>query len=173
MTIPVLLMECPIAGFQYHEGESSWKELRTGQPLELVREPGNRHDARAVRVHWRDAILGYVPREANFMVAQMLDRGERMEGRISLLRESSDPWQRVTMQVILGADAARVLPALVERAAHKRPASVPKPKAPTTYTPPAPHIVFDLEALLLKDLKAWMIAKKAIKQAAAGPLDRC
>ena len=148
MTTPVLLMECPIAGFQYHEGESCWKELRTGQPLEFVREPGNRHDARAVRVHWRDAILGYVPREANFMVAQMLDRGERIEGRVSLLHESSDPWQRVTMQVIL------------------------EPKAPTISTLPPPYIVADLKDLLLKDLKAWTLAKKAIKQA-AGPLDRC
>ena len=148
MTIPVLLMECPIAGFQYHDGENCWKELRTSQPLELVREPGNRHDAHAVRVHWRDAILGYVPREANFQVAQMLDRGERIEGRISLLRESSDPWQRVTMEVMLG-------------------------KSPTTHTPPQPNIVFDLEGLLLKDLTAWVLAKKVIKQAAAGPLDRC
>jgi hypothetical protein len=166
MTIPVLLMECPIAGFQYHEGESCWKELRTGQALGLVREPGNRHDARAVRVHWRDAILGYVPRDANFMVAQMLDRGERIEGRISLLRESGDPWQRVTMQVILGADASRVLPTLVERAAHKRPESVPPRKSPTTSTLPKSYIVADLEALLVKDLKAWMLAKKVIKQAA-------
>ena len=137
MTIPVLLMECPVAGFQYHEGEISWKELRVGQTLALIREPGNRHDARAIRVQWRDVILGYMPREAKFAVAQLLDRGEQVEGRISLLRESGDPWQRVMMQLVLHASAARSVP------------------------DPAPS----LEYLLLKDLKAWLAAKDAIKRA--------
>jgi HIRAN domain-containing protein len=169
MTIPVLLMECPVAGFQFHEGEIWWKDLRAGQPLELVREPGNRHDARAIRVHWRDTILGYVPREANFALPQMLDRGERIDGRISLLRESGDPWQRVMMQLILHANAALAIPNLIARAAHKCPSS-PPPKAASpapksiTYTLPIPD---SLESLLSKDLTAWLATKEAIKRASA------
>jgi len=165
MTIPVLLMECPVAGFQFHEGEIHWSELRTGQPLELAREPGNHHDPRAVRVHWRDAILGYVPREANFAVAQMLDRGERIDARISLLRESSDPWQRVMMQLILHASPARVVLTLVERAAHPAPPVVQR----QTSSAPAKQITYspdmDLGPRMEKDLNAWIAAKEAIKRA--------
>lgn len=163
MKIPVLLMECPVAGFQFHEGESRWAELRTGQPLELLREPGNHHDARAVRVHWRDAILGYVPRDANFAVSQMLDRGETVEGRISLLREGADPWQRVTMQVILKASPARAITALAERAAHK--AAAPPQKKANEQAAPASGITLSLENLLKADLEAWLAAKAAINRA--------
>jgi hypothetical protein len=165
MSIPVLLMECPVAGFQHHEGELCWKELRTGQPVALVREPGNRHDARAIRVHWHDRILGYVPREANYAIAQALDRGERLEARISLLRESSDPWQRVTMQVIVVADPSRIVPRVIARAAH-RSAQPAAPKPPlTTHKPAAPFSASQMEKLMLLDLKAWLAAKAAIKKA--------
>lgn len=165
MPTPVLLMECPVAGFQHHEGERCWKELRTGQALELVREPGNRHDARAIRVHWRDRILGYVPREANYAIAQALDRGERLRGRISLLRESDDPWQRVTMQVILAADPARVVPAIVGRGAHQAPKPLAPKAPPSTSTPAPPYSAESMEKLMVRDLKAWLAAKAAIKKA--------
>ena len=105
--IPILLMACPIAGFQYHAGEAYWPELKPGDELLLCREHGNHYDARAIRVEWRGVPLGYVPREANFTVAQMLDRGERIKARIAMLRESSDPWMRVMMEVIAMADPAR------------------------------------------------------------------
>ena len=70
--IPILLMACPIAGFQYHAGEAYWPELRPGDELQLCREHGNHYDARAIRVEWRGVPLGYVPREANFTVALVI-----------------------------------------------------------------------------------------------------
>lgn len=32
------LQHSPLAGFQYHHGETLWPQLATGQPLQLVRE---------------------------------------------------------------------------------------------------------------------------------------
>ncbi|MDF1527459.1 MAG: HIRAN protein, partial [bacterium] len=49
----VEIQRSPVAGFQYGEGEEVWRELPVGAPLALVREPGNPHDERAVRVQWR------------------------------------------------------------------------------------------------------------------------
>jgi len=50
---------------------------------------------------------------------------------------------------------------------------MPPGKVPTTYKPSAPDAASSLEDLLVKDLKAWVLAKLAIKRAAAGPADRC
>jgi len=66
-----------------------------------VREPANPYDARAVRIDWRGHKLGYLPRIENAAVAQMLDRGERIEARIADLRVSPDPWERVVVAVEL------------------------------------------------------------------------
>ncbi len=52
-------------------------------------------------MNWRGVKLGYVPRRDNTAVAQMLDRGEPLCARISRLSESSNPWERVEMEIRL------------------------------------------------------------------------
>lgn len=99
----ILIQVSPLAGFQYHAGEELWPQLAVSQPLSLEREPDNPHDADAVRIDWRGHKLGYLPRAENVAVAQMLDRGERLQARIVALREASDPWQRVAIDVFLDA----------------------------------------------------------------------
>lgn len=96
------VQDSPLAGFQYHAGERLWTGLAEGQPLDLVREPDNRHDRRAVAIHWRGQRLGYLPAFENTAVAQMLDRGLPLQAGILALAESSNPWRRVRVRVWLG-----------------------------------------------------------------------
>ncbi|MDD9983216.1 MAG: HIRAN domain-containing protein [Gammaproteobacteria bacterium] len=95
----LLIQESPVAGFQYHDGESVWSRLSAGDSIELLREPANPYDRRAVAVYWGESKLGYVPRAANSACCQMLDRGERLTARIKRLRESPDPWKRVELSI--------------------------------------------------------------------------
>lgn len=89
----------PVAGFQYHHGEALLRQLAVGQLLQLVREPDNRHNDRAVRVDWQGYKLGYIPRLDNTAVSQLMDRGKRLEVVIVRLAESSNPWDRVGVEV--------------------------------------------------------------------------
>lgn len=89
----------PVAGFQYHHGETLWLQLAVGQTLQLVREADNRYDNRAVRVDWQGHKLGYIPRLDNAAVSQLMDRGEQLEAVIVRLAESSNPWERVGVEV--------------------------------------------------------------------------
>ena len=95
----ILLQASPLAGFQYYHGKQVWDEMREGDALELVREPDNAHDPRAVRVEWHGIKLGYVPRRENEAVARLLDRGSRLEARITRLVKSRNPWQRLLFEV--------------------------------------------------------------------------
>ena len=97
----LLIQESPLAGFQFHEGERLWGQLREGQGVDLVREPDNPYDERAVRVDWEGHKLGYLPRDENHAVAQMLDRRQGVRAEIRGLRESRDPWERVGLTVSL------------------------------------------------------------------------
>ncbi len=99
--IRILVQSSPLAGFQYHTAPAVWSELRVGQPLSLIREPDNVHDANAVRVEWRGRMLGYLPRAENRSVAAEMDRGAAVSGRIARLREHRDPWQRVLIEVFV------------------------------------------------------------------------
>jgi hypothetical protein len=68
-----------VAGDAYYDFHRAKPGLRTGDALVLRREPGNRHDARAIEVLTRDgAKLGYVPRRCNEAVARLMDAGVAM-----------------------------------------------------------------------------------------------
>ena len=100
-SIRVLVQSSPLAGSQYYAAGRVWLALKPGDRLELIREPDNRHDRNAVRVDWRGQPLGYVPRAENRAVARALDAGERLEGRVSRLRDDPDPWRRIEFEILL------------------------------------------------------------------------
>lgn len=96
-----LIQQCPVAGFQYHEGEALWSQLVAGNQLELVREPANSFDSNAIRIDWNGRKLGYIPRIQNQAAARLLDEGTRLEARIARLEEHSNPWNRMEIEVWL------------------------------------------------------------------------
>ncbi len=89
----------PVAGFQYHQGETLWPQLATGQPLTLMREPDNRFDQRAVRIDWQGEKLGYIPAIDNAAISQLMDRGETLSASIVGLKNSRNPWERIEVEV--------------------------------------------------------------------------
>jgi hypothetical protein len=98
---PIELQKTIVAGFCYYAGGSIWQHLCIGDDLELVREPGNPHDPRAIAVYWKRYKLGYVPRVMNSMPSQMLDRGLTLKGRIEGLDASVKPWNLVAFSIFL------------------------------------------------------------------------
>jgi len=100
------LQRAPVAGFQYHQGATLWPSLQVGEALDLVREPDNAYDPRAVRVEWRGQKLGYLPRLDNAAASQLLDRGQALRAEILRLRDSHNPWERVEFAVFLVAREA-------------------------------------------------------------------
>lgn len=97
----ILLQNSPLAGFRYYEGKRLWSEMKVGDTLQLVREPDNSYDSNAVRVEWQGHKLGYVPRADNEALARFMDRGSKAEARITRLKKSRNPWQRVEFEVTL------------------------------------------------------------------------
>ena len=97
----LLVQSTPLAGFRYHAAAEVWQELRVGDALELAREPANPHDVNAVAVTWRGRKLGYVPRRDNAALAWGLDRGERLQARISRLAPHPNPARRIEIEVFV------------------------------------------------------------------------
>ncbi len=100
-SIRILLQNSPLAGSQYYAVSTSWTDIRVGDRLTLIREPDNRHDRHAIRVEWNGHKLGYVPRAENKAAARAMDGGEKLEARVTRLRDDPDPWRRVEFAVYL------------------------------------------------------------------------
>jgi hypothetical protein len=101
----IIVQTSPVAGFQYHAGRALFPLMTVGDRLELVREPDNPHDGRAVRVEWRGAMIGYAPRADNVDLARLMDRGIAVEGRVLHLQPSRNPWRRVLFEVLVAEPA--------------------------------------------------------------------
>lgn len=100
--VRILVQSSPLAGFQYYGGKILWDEMHEGDALTLVREPDNPHDRFAVRVEWRGQKLGYLPRAENQAVAEEMDRGTAIGGRIGKLARDPNPWKRLRVDVLVG-----------------------------------------------------------------------
>ena len=100
-SLRLLVQESPLAGYRYAVAAEVWPQLRVGDALELAREPDNPHDANAIAVTWRGRKLGYVPRRDNAALAWGLDRGERLQARISRLAPHPNPARRIEIEVFM------------------------------------------------------------------------
>ncbi len=98
-SVLVLLRTSPLAGSQYYALDAAWSRISIGDRLEMIREPANRHDANAVRIEWQGHKLGYLPRAHNRVVAEAIDRGDRLLARVTRLTRHPDPWRRVEFEV--------------------------------------------------------------------------
>lgn len=97
--VRLLVQSSPLAGFDYHQAPEVWRGMRSGDALELEREPDNIHDAGAISVRWRGHKLGYVPRAQNAALAWAMDRGESLDARVSRLQPHRDPRKRIEFEV--------------------------------------------------------------------------
>ena len=100
-----------IAGFNFWEGCKVFNELKVGIPLHLVREEDNKFDPYAVAIYYEDTKLGFIPRDENQLVAQLMDLGydkifdlriqricpdahpEKQIGTILFLKEAKDVYK--------------------------------------------------------------------------------
>ena len=96
----VIVQTSPLAGFPHYAGRAVFPLMRMGDRLDLIREPDNPFDPRAVRVEWRGVQIGYAPRLDNVDLARLLDRGAPLEARILHLEASRDPWRRILFEVV-------------------------------------------------------------------------
>ncbi|HTS54492.1 MAG TPA: HIRAN domain-containing protein [Burkholderiales bacterium] len=89
------------AGLRYHEAKAVWEQMRVGDALTLVREPANAYDISAVRVDWNGHALGYIPRAENEAVARQMDRGNKLEARITKLTRYRNHRRKLEVEVFL------------------------------------------------------------------------
>ena len=94
-----LLNNCFIAGFQDHEGPGLLGELKVGTPLALVREPENIYDKYAVRLEHGGRHMGYIPREQNRTVSELLEQGAPISCSITAVNPTAAVGESVRIEV--------------------------------------------------------------------------
>src|SRR3546814_17090338 len=90
----ILIQESPLAGFQYHAGQTLWAPFCVAAPLQLLRAPDNNYDRGAVAVYTAGQRHAYLPRLANEAVRQLSGRSELLIARLVSLQGRTAQGQR-------------------------------------------------------------------------------
>lgn len=89
-----------IAGFTFYDGSEAFGKLKIGTLLNLVFEPENRYDPRAVAIYCENDKLGYIPRNQNLEISTLLEMGHNIfEARIQQLDATAPAEQQVWVVV--------------------------------------------------------------------------
>ena len=97
----VELLNCHIAGTTFLDLDDIESKLTKKQLLMLKREPKNKNDDKAILILTEDGQkLGYVPREKNEVLSNLMDAGKLLFGRLDK-KTWVDNWLKLDVQVFL------------------------------------------------------------------------
>ncbi len=90
-----------IAGLQYYAASEIMEQLREGLIADLVREPDNTHDYKAVAIYALGRKLGYLQRRHNLVLCNILDAGLPIYAEISRLNPEAVSYEQVRIRLYL------------------------------------------------------------------------
>jgi len=97
----VELLRCHVAGTTFLDLDEIESKLTKNQLLMLKREPKNKNDNKAILILTEDGQkLGYVPKEKNEVLSNLMDAGKLLFGRLNK-KIWVDTWLRLDIQVFL------------------------------------------------------------------------
>lgn len=90
-----------IAGFQRYDGAFIFNQLGVGTTLSLVPEFDNPYDPEAIALYFGNTMLGYVPRDRNEVLSQLLYYGHNdvFECCVLQVNPEENPWKQVRVGV--------------------------------------------------------------------------
>lgn len=90
-----------VAGFKHWDGVFELPNLKVGQKLKLKTEFDNPYDPNAIAIYRKGAKLGYVPRDQNPVMAQLMYFGHKdvFEAYVLGVNPEADPWKQVYVGV--------------------------------------------------------------------------
>lgn len=96
-------LNCNLAGFGHTEGYMILDELKPGTRLTMVREDENKHDHEAIALFYGETHVGYIPRQANSMLATFMDYGyaDIFECVVTSVDKDEHPNEQVQIRVNL------------------------------------------------------------------------
>ena len=98
----IFLLDTHVAGTTHIEGIDELEPyLKSGDRLNLFREPDNPYDEFAILIKTMDGVkIGYIPQKDNIIFARFMDAGKLFFGKITE-KEKKGNWLRIKIQVFM------------------------------------------------------------------------
>jgi HIRAN domain len=97
----ILLYEGFVAGFTYYEGKKLLSQMKEGDSLDLLREPDNQYDNKAIAIYWEGQKLGFMPQIDNSVLAAILDAALPCSAYIATIFSEREDWEKLVFEIHL------------------------------------------------------------------------
>ena len=87
-----------VAGVRFHKLNTCIKEIEVGQKLTLEPEPTNKFDPNAIKILYKDIMLGYVPAKLAAEVLVSIELG-KVECTVKQINPTKKPWERLKVSI--------------------------------------------------------------------------
>lgn len=95
------LITTNIAGLQYYHGIENLSNFKINDKVQLKRESENIHDKYAIAVYWNNLKIGFIPRNNNKVLANLIDSRKILHSEIKYINADSSLWNKVFVIVFL------------------------------------------------------------------------
>jgi predicted SnoaL-like aldol condensation-catalyzing enzyme len=96
----VYLKQFFVRGFQYYEGPKCIDEINKSGLIELVREPENPVDKRAIALYFNKKKIGFVPRESNKTISILMDTDLlEFHAEITNIEPEAEHWEQIRVAI--------------------------------------------------------------------------
>ena len=94
-----LLNKFSVAGFYFYEGQNLLGKMRPGDTLTMKLEPENIEDEYAVKLYFKDSMIGHIPRSDNRHIFRLLEQGLDLVCTIRQVNPDEETWQMCKVKV--------------------------------------------------------------------------
>lgn len=94
------LLQSFVRGFRFYEGLKLLDEMHEGDLLEMLREPANEYDPKAIALYFNKHKIGFIPKEDNDILSRLMDAGVvKLQAEITHLNKKAKAWENVHIGV--------------------------------------------------------------------------
>ena len=90
-----------IAGYIFYQGQDIESYIKESDILHLKREPENIHDNNAIAIYRNEVKLGYIPRNHNEILANILDNEIKLYARVKYKYIENPTWERLKIEILI------------------------------------------------------------------------
>ena len=94
-----LLNKFSVAGFFFYEGRTFLEKMKPGDTLTMKPNAENIEDEYAVQLHFKDTMIGHIPRSDNKHIFRLIEQGKDLVCTIREIDPDAETWQMCKVKV--------------------------------------------------------------------------
>lgn len=96
-----------VAGVKFHDLHKVINEIKVGMKLNILPDKDNPYDPNAIKITYKDTMLGFVPRKFSAEISGLFEIGEDVICEVEEVNVDAKPWEQLKVNVHSNGDISQ------------------------------------------------------------------